>query len=78
MEFWGVDGYISGLKRFKNVYLIDQITPIHLPISIVELEEFRSTIKHLYRWRQHVLHHSRKIALGVFKEKRKYETVDIS
>lgn len=28
--------------------------------------------------RQHILHQSRKLALGVFKEKPKYDTVDIS
>ena len=78
MEFWGVDGYISGLKHFEDVNLVDQISPIHLPVSLVELEDFRATIKYLYKWRQHILHQSRKLALGVFKEKRKYETVDIS
>lgn len=66
------------MKLFENVHLVDQISSIHLPANLIELEDFRPTIKYLYRWRQHILHQSRKLALGVFKEKRKYETVDIS
>jgi hypothetical protein len=78
MDFWGNDGYIAGMKLFENVHLVDQISSIHLPVHLIELEDFRSTIKYLYQWRQHILHQSRKLALGVFKEKRKYETVEIS
>ncbi|KAI8983788.1 hypothetical protein BDB01DRAFT_850445 [Pilobolus umbonatus] len=78
MDFWGNDGYIAGMKLFENVHLVDQISSIHLPGNLIELEDFRSTIKYLYRWRQHILQHSRNLALGIFKEKRKYETVDIS
>ncbi|CAO3685412.1 unnamed protein product [Rhizopus stolonifer] len=78
MEFWGVDGYITSLKRFEDVNLVDQISPIHLPVNLVELEDFCATVKYLYQWRQHILHQNRKLALGVFKEKHKYETVDIS
>ncbi|KAI8885209.1 hypothetical protein K501DRAFT_180462, partial [Backusella circina FSU 941] len=77
MSFWGTDGYIAGLKLFENVHLVDQISSIHLPANLVELEDFRSTIKQLYQWRQHVLHQSQKLALGVFKERRKYESIDI-
>ncbi|EIE78924.1 hypothetical protein RO3G_03629 [Rhizopus delemar RA 99-880] len=78
MDFWGVDGYIAGLKRFENINVADHISSVRLPISLVELEDFRTTVKHLYQWRQHVLNQSRKIALGVYKEKHKYEVVDIS
>lgn len=78
MDFWGTDGYISGLKLFQNAYLVDQINTIHLPIDLIELEDFRSSLKYLFQWREHILHQSRRLALGVFKEKRKYESVDIS
>lgn len=78
LDFWSNDGYIAGLKLFENVHLVDQISSIHLPANLVELEDFRSTIKYLYRWRQHILYQSQKLALGVFKEKRKYEAVEIS
>ncbi|KAI9365748.1 hypothetical protein BD770DRAFT_312550, partial [Pilaira anomala] len=78
MDFWGNDGYIAGMKLFENVHLVDQISSIHFPVHLIELEDFRSTIKYLYQWRQHILHQSRKLTLGVFKEKRKYETVDVS
>ncbi|KAG1049824.1 hypothetical protein G6F43_007869 [Rhizopus delemar] len=69
MDFWGVDGYIAGLKRFENINVADHISSVRLPISLVELEDFRTTVKHLYQWRQHVLNQSRKIALGVYREK---------
>ncbi|CEP13431.1 hypothetical protein, partial, partial [Parasitella parasitica] len=78
MDFWGADGYIVGLTLFENVHLADQISSVHMPVSLIELEDFRSTLKYMYKWRQNILHQSRKVALGVFKEKRKYETVDIS
>lgn len=78
MEFWGVDGYITGLKRFENANFVDQISSIHLPVNLIELEDFRATIKYLYQRRRHILHQSRRLALGAFKEKRKYETVVIS
>ncbi|KAI8053571.1 hypothetical protein BDF21DRAFT_169170 [Thamnidium elegans] len=78
MDFWGADGYVAGLKLFENVHLVHQISSIHLPINLIELEDFRATIKLLYQWRQHILYQSQRLALGVFKEKRKYETFDIS
>ncbi|RCI00267.1 hypothetical protein CU097_014187 [Rhizopus azygosporus] len=49
MELWGVDGYITGLKHFENVNLVDQISPIYLPVYLIELEDFRVTIKYLYQ-----------------------------
>ncbi|KAI7887742.1 uncharacterized protein EV154DRAFT_520189 [Mucor mucedo] len=78
MDFWGNDGYIAGMKLFENVHLVDKISSIHLPVHLIELEDFRSTIKYLHQWRQRILHQCQKLALGVFKEKREYETVEIS
>lgn len=78
MDFWGNDGYIAGMKFFENVHLVDQISSIHLPVNLIELEDFRSTVKYLYQWREHIIFLSQKLALGVFREKRKYETVDVS
>lgn len=49
MDFWGNNGYITGMKLFENVYLVDQISSIHLPVNLIELEDFRPTIKYLYR-----------------------------
>ncbi|CEP11284.1 hypothetical protein [Parasitella parasitica] len=58
MDFWGADGYIVGLTLFENVHLADQISSVHMPVSLIELEDFRSTLKYLYKWRQNILHQS--------------------
>ncbi|KAG1151367.1 hypothetical protein G6F37_008644 [Rhizopus arrhizus] len=48
MDFWGTDGYVAGLKLFENVHLVHQIGSIHFPVSLIELKDFRATIKLLY------------------------------
>lgn len=78
MDFCGNDGYIAGAKLFGNVHLADQRDSIHLPVKLIELEDFCSTVKYLYQWREQIILLSQKLALGVFREKRKYEAVDIS
>ncbi|KAI8637279.1 hypothetical protein BD408DRAFT_447745 [Parasitella parasitica] len=64
MDFWGADGYVAGLKLFENVHLVHQISSIHLPVNLIELKDFRATIKLLYQWRQHILHQSQRLATG--------------
>ncbi|KAI9279168.1 hypothetical protein BY458DRAFT_564905 [Sporodiniella umbellata] len=64
-------------RRIDNVHFIGQSSSTHLPIRLIELENFYSTIKDLYQWCQYILHQSRKLALSVFKGKCKYETFDI-
>ncbi|KAL0085316.1 hypothetical protein J3Q64DRAFT_1743205 [Phycomyces blakesleeanus] len=56
IDFWGSDGYIAGMKLFENVYLVDQISSIHMSVYLIEIEYFCATIKYLHQLRQHILH----------------------
>lgn len=49
-----------------------------IPIAPIETDEFKETVKYLFRWVQHLIKQSQTIQLALFKDKRRYERVEIS
>lgn len=78
MDWWGVDGYIAGISRYNDINIVDQIATLHIPVDCIEIDDFRDTVRYLYRLREHILKQSQIVALSIFKEKRKYAAVETS
>ncbi|CAO3674767.1 unnamed protein product [Rhizopus stolonifer] len=78
MDWWGTSGYIIQLFKQKDYFVAQYISSIHIPSSLLELDDFRTTFKYLFKWRCHLMKSSKKIRLALFQNKRKYETITIS
>lgn len=71
IDWWGTSGYMVELFKYKNCFVAHHISSLHIPISLLELDEFRSTVKYLYKWRGQLIKSSHEIKLALFKDKRK-------
>ncbi|KAL7320067.1 hypothetical protein PS15m_003136 [Mucor circinelloides] len=78
MEWSGPTGYMAELFKFEDVYVAHHIAPLHLPLSLIELDDFRSDLMLLYKWRDHLTKCSQIAKLGLIRNKRKYDTISIS
>lgn len=78
MDWSGQVGYMVELFKFEDVYVAHHIAPLHLPLSLIELDEFRSDLTLLYKWRNYLAESSQIAKLGLVQSKRKYDTISIS
>lgn len=78
MDWFGPTGYMVELFKYKNCHVAYHISSLHLPTTLLELDDFRETVKHLYKWKTKLVEVSRGMKLALLKDKRKYETITIS
>lgn len=69
MSWWGAGGYIAGISRYNDINIVDQIATLHIPVDCIEIDDFRDTVKYLYRLREHIPKQSQIVALSLFKKK---------
>ncbi|KAI8084081.1 uncharacterized protein B0P05DRAFT_445455, partial [Gilbertella persicaria] len=51
MNWWDTNGYIIQLFKQKDYFVAQCISSMHIPSSLLELDDFRTTLKHLLKWR---------------------------
>lgn len=78
MDCFGATGYMVELFKHKDYYVAHHLASSHILGSLLELEEFKVTLKHLYSWCKYLLEVNQEIRLSLLANKRKYNTVDIS
>lgn len=78
MDWSGPLGYMVGLFKFQDVYVVHYIAPLHLPLSLIELDEFRSDLTFLYKWRNYLTESSQLAKLRLVQSKKKYDAISIS
>lgn len=71
-------GYMVQLYKYQGTYIAHHVASLHILLALMELDDFRYTLKYLYKWHQHLIKISRQIKLALFSIKRRYETIDIS
>lgn len=45
--------YIAQLFYFQGAVVAHQIDSLYIPKLLLELDDFRSTLKRLYKWKEH-------------------------
>ncbi|KAG0757608.1 hypothetical protein G6F62_007207 [Rhizopus arrhizus] len=78
MDWRGRIGYMAQLFFFQGVVVAHQIDSLYIPKLLLELDNFRSTLKRLYTWKEKKIKISNEIRLAAFEEQRKYMAADIS
>ncbi|KAG1457229.1 hypothetical protein G6F46_007358 [Rhizopus delemar] len=78
MDWRGRIGYMVQLFFFQGVVVAHQVDSLYIPKLLLELDNFRSTLKRLYTWKEKKIKISNEIRLAAFEEQRKYMAADIS
>jgi hypothetical protein len=67
MDWWGNVGYLSRIYKYGGSFVSHHLRSLHIPSSLHKLNDFDSTLKALYFWRDHILSSSKKVKLARFK-----------
>lgn len=78
MDWFGDTGYMVELFKHEDYYIAHHLASLHIPSSLLELEEFKITLKHLHSWSKHLVKVGKEIRLSLLANKRKFDTVEIS
>lgn len=76
-DFIGRDGYLCQLFEFKGAYVCQKIQDIYMPKCLLELDSFRSSLKNLFAWKEHLVNLSNMVSLANFNQEKQYRLVDI-
>ncbi|CAO3692372.1 unnamed protein product [Rhizopus stolonifer] len=69
---------MAQLFFFQDVVVAHQVDSLYIPKLLLELDNFQSTLKWLYAWKEKKVKTSNEIRLAAFEEQRKYMAADIS
>ncbi|KAG0163098.1 hypothetical protein DFQ30_000739 [Apophysomyces sp. BC1015] len=78
MDWRGRIGYMVQLFYFQGVIVAHQFDSLYIPKMLLELDDFRSTLKCLYAWKVTKIKISNEVRLAAFEEQRRYMTADVS
>ncbi|KAI7898229.1 uncharacterized protein BX663DRAFT_533450 [Cokeromyces recurvatus] len=76
-DFIGRYGYLCQLFEFKGAYVCQKIQDIPIPKCLLELDSFRSSLKNLFAWKEHLVNLSNMISLANYNQEKQYRLVDI-
>ncbi|KAG1052339.1 hypothetical protein G6F43_005512 [Rhizopus delemar] len=77
MDWRGRIGYMAQLFFFQGV-VVAHLDSLYIPKLLLELDNFRTTLKRLYAWKEKKIRISNEIRLAAFEEQRKYMAADVS
>lgn len=75
-DFLGNSGYMTQMCCYEDGMFSQKITDLHIPIDIFELDSLRSTLKHLYLWKSHLVKLSATVIKSLYSDKRRYSLVE--
>ncbi|KAI7860651.1 hypothetical protein BDC45DRAFT_430168, partial [Circinella umbellata] len=75
-DFVGITGYMTQMCCYEDVMFSQRVTDLHIPTDIFELDILRSTLKHLYMWKSHIIRLSVEVIKSLYSNKRKYSLVE--
>lgn len=68
MDWRGLNGYMFGVKKVKNVYSSVLIGALMIPTHLKLVMEFKNTLILLFRWRTHLVSLAEKVNLSHIRE----------
>ncbi|CAO3662931.1 unnamed protein product [Rhizopus microsporus] len=68
MDWKGRIGYMAQLFFFQDVVVAHQVDSLYTPKLLLELDNFRSTLKRLYTWKEKKIKISNEIRLADFED----------
>jgi hypothetical protein len=75
-DFVGNSGYMTQMCCYENVTFSQKVTDLHIPTDTFELDSLRSTLKHLYLWKSHLVKLSATVIKSLYSNKRRYSLVE--
>jgi hypothetical protein len=78
MDWKGRQGYLAQIFRFKDVMVSQYVDSLYIPKELMELDDFRITLRYLYLWRDNMIKLSNETKLAAYKENRKFIVSDVS
>lgn len=54
MDWWETSGYMIELVKQEDYFIAHHISSLHIPNSLIELGEFKNTLKYLFKWFYHL------------------------
>lgn len=75
-DFVGNSGYMTQMCCYKDVILSQTVSDIHIPTDVLDLDCLRSTLKHFYLWKLHLLKLSNTVIKFLYNNKRKYSLIE--
>ena len=75
-DFVGNNGYMTQMCCYEDVMFSQKITDLHIPTDTFELDSLRSTLKHLYLWKSHLVKLSATVIKSLYSNKRRYSLVE--
>lgn len=75
-DFVGNTGCMTQMFSYEDVLVSQNISTVRIATDIFEFDSLRSSLKHLYMWKLHLLKLSASIIKSLYNNKRKYSLVE--